>query len=59
MSDIFRPDYTSHGNYKCPYCNHRVWKSEKIATTHIKNNHEVEALTDALAERDHSLEDKK
>lgn len=39
----YRPDYTSHGNYKCPYCNHKVWKSQRIAETHIETNHKSEA----------------
>lgn len=40
----FRPDRTSHGNYKCPYCNHKVWKrDEAAAEKHIKERHYDEA----------------
>jgi len=40
----FKPDRTSHGNYRCPYCNHKVWKRDSgAAEEHIKNNHFDEA----------------
>lgn len=36
----FNPDITSHGNYKCPYCNHKVWKrNPSAAEKHINENH--------------------
>lgn len=40
----FRPDITTHGNYRCPYCNHKVWKRNPAAAEkHIEENHHDEA----------------
>lgn len=48
MSDTskkkYKPDYTSHGNYKCPYCNHKVWKTQRPAIEHIERLHKAEAI---------------
>ena len=35
-------EYTNRGNYKCLFCNHKVWKSEKIASAHVENKHPKE-----------------
>lgn len=34
---------TSQGNYKCLFCNHKVWKqSEKMAIAHVEDKHPKE-----------------
>lgn len=32
-------EYTSRGNYKCLFCNHKVWKREQPAITHVETHH--------------------
>lgn len=34
--------YTSHGNYKCLFCNHKVWKTATPAETHVTKKHPAE-----------------
>lgn len=33
---------TSHGNYKCLFCNHKVWKREEPGIKHVTEKHLVE-----------------
>lgn len=37
------PDISPHGRYKCPYCNHKLWKQYGAASNHIRNMHKEEA----------------
>ena len=34
--------YTSRGNYKCLFCDHKVWKREEPAKNHVNNKHPKE-----------------
>lgn len=47
----FSPTRTSHGNYKCPYCTHKIWKTEQSAERHVETTHADEA-SKAWAERE-------
>lgn len=42
----FEPRRNNRGNYACPYCSHKSWKSKVAATNHIKRDHEKEAGID-------------
>lgn len=51
----FNPDITSHGNYRCPYCNHKIWKIRGTAENHIANEHRAEAEHSVLLEENKKL----
>lgn len=42
----FEPRHNNRGNYACPYCTHKSWKSKQAAINHIKANHTKEAEID-------------
>lgn len=40
----FEPRRNNRGNYACPYCKHKSWKTKASAESHIYDNHHQEAL---------------
>ena len=55
----FRPEVTSHGRYKCPYCNHPVYKTHGGALEHIKSHHYNQAETSELRSEIKRLKEEK
>src|SRR3990167_8938627 len=50
----YEPRRNNRGNYSCPYCKHKSWKSKGAATNHIKREHDREA---SLAETQRKSEE--
>ncbi len=42
----FEPRKNNRGNFACPYCSHKTWKSKAAAVNHIKREHEKVAQID-------------
>lgn len=43
-------EYTSRGNYKCLFCNHKVWKREAPGQAHVEKNH-IKERADMLLQK--------
>lgn len=39
----FEARKNNRGNYSCPYCKHKSWKTKSAAENHIQHTHEQEA----------------
>ena len=40
----FEPRQNNRGNFACPYCKHKAWKTKAPVVKHIHANHEQEAV---------------
>lgn len=52
----YTPDMTNRGNYKCPYCTHKVWKRYAAAERHIDTFHPDEVAKAKSEEKLQRLE---
>lgn len=50
--------YTSHGNFKCDWCDRRAYKTLAGIRDHLKNSHKVKYLEAIIDERDEKIEQK-
>lgn len=49
---------TTHGNYKCDFCDRRAFKSASGIDNHLENNHKVELLEARLKAKDDTIDSK-
>lgn len=47
--------HTTHGNYKCDFCDRRAYKSMSGIENHLETNHKVEVLEAKVKARDEEL----
>ena len=50
--------YTSHGNFKCDFCDRRAYKTRTGIDEHIETNHKIEYLEAELKAKNESLRSK-